>query len=81
MTRGSRTRLPFNTLHAVLVATMLTPSAAWSQSAPDIPRVRSTNDSIAALIAGASAASVTFRGLVEAIDDTNGIVYRVQYEE
>ena len=40
MTRGSRTRRPLNTFHAVLVvATSLIPSAAWSQSAPALPRV------------------------------------------
>ena len=49
MTRGSRTRRPLNTFHAVLVvATSLIPSAAWSQSAPALPRVRSENASIAA---------------------------------
>ena len=76
MTRGSRTRRPFNTLHAALVvATSLIPSAAWSQSTPAMPRVRSEGASIAELIAAASATSTTFRGLVEAINDTNGIVY------
>ena len=76
MTRGSRTRRSLHTLYAVLVvATTLIPSAGWSQGAPTMPRVRSENASIAALIAAASAGSTTFRGLVEAINDTNGIVY------
>ena len=40
MTQGSRTRRPLNTCHAVLVvATSLIPRAAWSQSAPALPRV------------------------------------------
>ena len=76
MTRGSRTRRPLHTLHAALiVATSLIPSAAWSQSSPVIPRVRSEDPAIAGLIAAASAASRTFRGLADAINDTNGIVY------
>ena len=76
MTRGSRTRRSLNTFHAVLVVgTSLIPGAAWSQSAPANPRVRSENPRIAPRITAASAASVTFRGLVEAINGTNGIVY------
>ena len=76
MTRGSRTPQPFHTLHAVLVvATSLIPSAAWSQSASALPRVRSENASIAELIAAGAIGSETFRGLVEGINGTNGIVY------
>src|SRR5918993_217461 len=76
MTRGSRPRRRLNPLSAVLVvATSLVPVAAWSQSAPALPRVRSEKASIAELIAAASAASMTFSGLVQAINDTNGIVY------
>jgi hypothetical protein len=76
MTRGSRTCRSLNTFHAVLVVgTSLIPGAAWSQSAPAMPRVRSENRMIAQLIADTPAASVTFRGLVEAINGTNGIVF------
>ena len=58
----------------VFVASLL-PGAAVAQSTPAMPRVRSTNPMLAKLIADAPAASVTFRGLVAAIDATNGIVY------
>ena len=76
MTRGSRTRRSLNTFHAVLVVgTSLVPGAAWSQSTPAMQRVRSENRMIAQIIADTPAASVTFRGLVEAINGTNGIVY------
>jgi len=76
MTRGFRTRRPLLTFRAVLlVTTSLVPSVAWSQSVPVIPRVRSENASIAKLMSAVAASSPTFRGLVEAINDTNGIVY------
>ena len=41
----------------------------------DVPHVRSANPSIVALISLASQQSKTFRGLVETIDASNGIVY------
>jgi len=59
---------------ALIVVASLLPCAAGAQSTPAMPRVRSENP-IAQLIAAAPAASVTFRGLVAAIDATNGIVY------
>jgi hypothetical protein len=75
MTRWFHTR-PVPACRAVLiVAGSLLPCAAAAQSAPAMPRVRSENPLIAQLIADAPGASVTFRGLVEAIDGTNGIVY------
>ena len=60
---------------ALFVVAGLLPGAAGARSAPAMPRVRSENPMIAQLIAAAPAASVTFRALVEAINDTDGIVY------
>jgi hypothetical protein len=42
---------------------------------PTMPRVRSHHPAIASLIGRAAERSKTFRGLVEAINTTNGIVY------
>ena len=42
---------------------------------PAVPRVRSHHPGIASLIERAAERSKTFRGLVEAIDASNGIVY------
>ena len=73
MTRWFRTRpVPACRVALIVVASLL-PGAAGAQT--PIPRVRSENSMIAQLIAYAPGASVTFRGLVEAINDTNGIVY------
>jgi hypothetical protein len=71
-----RTRRHVPACRAVLIVVVsLLPCAAGAQSAPAMPRVRSEDRMIAQLIAEAPAASVTFRGLVAAIDATNGIVY------
>jgi hypothetical protein len=71
-----RTRGPVPACRAALiVVACLLPCAAGAQSTPVMPRVRSENPMIAQLIADARAASVTFRGLVAAIEATNGIVY------
>jgi hypothetical protein len=59
----------------LIVVAILLPWAAWAQSPRPMPRVRSDNATIAGLIAAAPAESMTFRGLVAAIDLTNGIVY------
>jgi hypothetical protein len=65
-----------HTFHAVLlVMVTLAPPAADAQSTSTMSRVRSENPSIAQLLADAPAMSATFRGLVAAIDATNGIVY------
>src|SRR5687768_4885732 len=75
MPRGSHS-YSIHTLHAVLLVTVtLAPTAADAQSTSTMPRVRSENASIAQLLADAPAMSVTFRGLVAAIDATDGIVY------
>jgi hypothetical protein len=58
----------------VVLATLI-PTAAAQQSTAAMPRVRSENPLIARLIADAPVVSTTFRGLVTAIDATNGIVY------
>ena len=76
MIRWFRTRRPAPAWRVALVfVASLLPGAAVAQSTPAMPRVRSTDPMIAQLIADAPAASVTFRGLVAAIDATNGIVY------
>jgi hypothetical protein len=76
MTRWFPTRGPVPACRAALVVVgSLLPCAAGAQSAPALPRVRSENPMIAQLLAAAPAASMTFRGLVETINDTNGIVY------
>jgi hypothetical protein len=50
--------------------------ASRTVSAGDrLPRVRSTNPVIAALLEEATEASATFRGLVELIDASDGLVY------
>ena len=74
MTPWFRTRRPVPACRAALfVVASLLPCVAGAQT--PMPRVRSEHSMIAQLIADASGASVTFRGLVEAINDTNGIVY------
>jgi hypothetical protein len=76
MIQWFRTRSPVPVCRAALMAVAsLLPCAAGAQSAPAMPRVRSENPMIAQLIADAPAKSATFRGLVAAIDATNGIVY------
>src|SRR5437899_3553407 len=51
------------------------PASAAGADRTAIPRVRSSNAAIAALIQQASERSKTFRGLVEAINASDGIVY------
>ena len=76
MIQWFRTRRPVSAYRAALiVVASLLPCAAGAQSTPAMPRVRSENPMIAQLITDALCASVTFRGLVAAIDATNGIVY------
>ena len=76
MTRSPGTRRPVRIVHATLAAVIiLMPGAARGQTVPAIPRVRSENVSITQLIAEARSPSTTFRGVVDAIHDTNGIVY------
>jgi len=76
MVRWIRTRRPVRASRAALiVVASLLPGAAQAQNIQAMPRVRSGETMIAQLIADAQAASVTFRGLVAAIDATNGIVY------
>ena len=54
------------------------PVAAQSMDAPSVPRVRSGNVSIAALISRATEQSKTFRGLMETINASDGIVYVIE---
>jgi len=51
------------------------PVGAAGADAPVMPRVRSSNISIAALISQASEQSKTFRSVVDTINDSDGIVY------
>jgi hypothetical protein len=75
MPRGSHS-YSIHTFHAVLLVTVtLAPTPADAQSTSIMPRVRSEDASIAQLLADAPAMSATFRGLVAAIDATDGIVY------
>jgi hypothetical protein len=60
---------------AVLLAGMTCGIAGTSDSGPGLPRVRSTNRTIAAAIAKAESQSATFRSLVRDIEGTDGIVY------
>jgi len=75
MTPSSRTH-PIHTLcaAAAVLATLL-PTAATAQSTGTKSRVRSQEPLIGQLIVDAPAWSATFRGLVTAIDATNGLVY------
>jgi len=50
-------------------------AAAQGTSGTRIPRVRSHSPEVADLIRAASDASATFRRLIAAIDDTDGLVY------
>ena len=76
MVQWIRTRRPVRASRAALiVVASLLPGAAQAQNIQAMPRVRSGETMIAQLIGDAQAASVTFRGLVAAIDATNGIVY------
>jgi hypothetical protein len=50
-------------------------AVAAGADTPAMPRVRSHHPGIASLIERAAVRSKTFRGLVEAIDASNGIVY------
>ena len=70
------------TTRYLVVGVMMTTLAGGGRAAvaagvdtPAMPRVRSHNPVIASLIERAAVRSKTFRGLVEAIDASNGIVY------
>jgi len=75
MTLSSRTDPIHTRCAAILVLTVLLPTAATAQSPGARSRVRSEDPQIAELIADAPVWSATFRDLVTAIDATNGIVY------
>ena len=51
------------------------PAVAAGADAPAMPHVRSSNATIAALIIQATEQSQTFRGLIETINASDGIVY------
>jgi hypothetical protein len=57
---------------AVMACTAAPPASA---STPDAPRVRSTDAALLALLHEGAERSATFRGLVDAISQSNGIVY------
>jgi hypothetical protein len=59
----------------VVLSGLAAPRAAAGQTVPSMPRVRSVDASLAALIHDATEASGTFRRLVETINGTDGIVY------
>jgi hypothetical protein len=60
---------------ALMTALMAGRASAQTLDQPALPRLRSSNPSIAALIARATEQSATFRGLIEAINASDGIVY------
>src|SRR5262245_14718789 len=51
------------------------PNAAVAQETPGVPRGRSADPLIAAAIAQGTQRSAAFRTLIEAIDETDGLVY------
>jgi hypothetical protein len=51
------------------------PAVADATDAQNLPHVRSNNASLAALITRATEQSTTFRGLIDAINASDGIVY------
>jgi hypothetical protein len=70
------------TTRHLMVGALMTTLAGGGRAAvaagvdtPAMPRVRSHHPGIASLIERAAERSKTFRGLVEAIDASNGIVY------
>src|SRR5690242_3214844 len=77
MARSWRRRMRRGVMWAV-VAVLLSGSTLRIQGADGpgaMPRVRSTNPTIASAIADAQSRSSTFRSLVRAIEATDGIVY------
>ena len=65
-------------LVVVVVAGLSRPAAAAEKVEsrfPEVPHVRSENPSIAAAIHDATERSATFRGLIETIQATDGLVY------
>ena len=51
------------------------PAVFSAAGRPALPRVRSSSPSLAALVIRATKQSITFRGLIEAISGSDGIVY------
>ena len=51
------------------------PAVFSAAGRPALPRVRSSSPSLAALVIRATKQSITFRGLIEAISASDGIVY------
>jgi hypothetical protein len=73
---GRTTRRPIAELIVAGLVTLGSPAIANGIDHQEtIPRVRSTNPSLAALIARATEQSATFRRLIEAINASDGIVY------
>jgi hypothetical protein len=59
----------------ILVAMVTVGPAGATEGVPPMPRVRSNNSSIAALIVQGRDRSITFRRLLETIEASDGIVY------
>jgi hypothetical protein len=66
MARNSRSRMSWVLICLVVVS---------SVAASSMPRVRSTNPAIAALLVEAESRSPTFRSMVRTIEGTDGIVW------
>jgi hypothetical protein len=60
---------------ALMTALIVGRAGAQTPDKPALPRVRSSDPSVAALIARATEQSATFRGLIAVIDSSDGIVY------
>ena len=72
---GKTTRRPIAELVVAGLVTVGSPAIANGTDQDTIPRVRSTNPSLVALIARATEQSATFRRLIKAINASDGIVY------
>ena len=72
---GPTTRLPIAALVIAGLVSVGTSVVADATDAQNLPHVRSNNSSLAALITRATEQSTTFRGLIDAINVSDGIVY------
>jgi hypothetical protein len=72
---GKTTRRSIAELVVAGLVTVGSPAIAHGTDQETLSRVRSTNPSLAALIARATEQSATFRRLIEAINASDGIVY------
>jgi hypothetical protein len=72
---GTTTRRPIAELVVAGLVGVGSPAVADTTNAQNLPHVRSNNSSLVALITRATEQSTTFRGLIDAINVSDGIVY------